>query len=301
MPERPDLDVYVDHLDRRLLGARLEGVRIASPFVLRTAEPAPERLVGETIRGVRRIAKRLVLDVGEAHHVVIHLMITGRLHWRKPGAALPKRGGLAAFDVTGGPVGDGTLTLTESAKKKRAAIHLCTGDEALAAFETPGVEVAPDGFETFRAAVTRHNHTLKRALTDQRILRGIGNAYSDEILWTARLSPAKQTARLTDAELGALFFACNTVLEDWTARLAAETGDAFPEKVTAFHDAMAVHGRYRLPCPRCGAPVQRIVYAENEANYCAACQTGGRLLADRALSRLLHGNWPKKLEELDGV
>lgn len=294
MPERPDLDLYVEHLGRRMVGERLKGLRLGSPFVLRTAQPPPERLNGRRVLAVRRIAKRLVLDLEDALHVVIHLMITGRLHWRKADAKLPKRGGLAAFDFV-----DGTLTLTESAKKKRASIHLCAGDDALATFETPGVEVTPDGFERFVEALRRENHTLKRSLTDQRILRGIGNAHSDEILWAARLSPMKQTAKLTEAELGQLFFAANSVLEEWADRLAREAGDAFPEKVTAFRPEMAVHGRYRQPCPRCGAPVQRIVFAENESNYCAACQTGGRLLADRALSRLLHDDWPKRLDDLE--
>ncbi|MEE4299364.1 MAG: DNA-formamidopyrimidine glycosylase family protein [Pseudomonadales bacterium] len=296
MPERPDLDLYVAHLQRRIVGERLEGLRLGSPFVLRTAEPDPARLVGRAVRDVRRLAKRLVLDLEGEFNVVVHLMVTGRLHWRRTGAALPRRGGLAAFDFA-----SGALTLTESAKKKRASIHLCADRAALAAFDTTGIEVTSDGFDAFVAALRRENHTLKRALTDQRILRGIGNAYSDEILWAARLSPMKQSAKLTDGELGALFFAANSVLDDWTRRLALEAGDAFPEKVSAFHAEMAVHGRFRQPCRRCGAPVQRIVFAENEANYWAACQTGGRLLADRALSRLLHEDWPKRLEDLDGA
>jgi len=295
MPERPDLDLYVDHLARRLCGEVLDGVRIASPFVLRTAEPSIEVLTGRRVERVQRIAKRLAFSLEGDAHIVVHLMITGRLHWRKPGAALPKRGGLAAFDFP-----TGTLTLTESAKKKRAAIHFCADSKALTEFETSGVEVRPEDFEGFVSALRARNLTLKRALTDQRILRGIGNAYSDEILWAARLSPMKQTAKLSDAEFGALFFATLSVLDEWSARLAVKAGDAFPEKVTAFHPEMAVHGRYREPCPRCAAPVQRIVFAENEANYCANCQTGGRLLADRALSRLMHENWPRTLEELDG-
>ena len=294
MPERPDLDAYVVHLERRVKGAELLGVRLPSPFVLRSAEPTPEALVSRRVLGVRRLAKRLVFDFEDDHHLVLHLMISGRLHWRRAGAALPKRGGLAALDFA-----DGSLTLTEAAKKKRAALYVCAGTDALATFETTGVEVTPDGFEVFAEALRRENHTLKRALTDQRILRGIGNAYSDEILWTARLSPMKQSAKLTDAELGALFFATTTVLQEWTERLLAETGADFPERVTAFRPEMAVHGRYREPCPRCAAPVQRIRYAENEANYCARCQTNGKLLADRSLSRLLHDNWPKRLEDLE--
>ena len=295
MPERPDLDLYVDHLVRRLRGEVLEGVRIASPFVLRTASPAADALAGRRVQGVRRIAKRLALSLEGDAHIVVHLMVTGRLHWRSPGASLPKRTGLAAFDFPAG-----TLTLTESARKKRAAIHFCEDSAALARFETTGIEVRPDDFEGFVSAMRARSHTLKRALTDQRIVRGIGNAYSDEILWTARLSPLKQTAKLSDAEYGALFFATLSVLDEWAARLAVESGEAFPERVTAFHPKMAVHGRYREPCQRCGAPIQRIVFAENEANYCANCQTGGRLLADRALSRLMHENWPRTLEELDG-
>lgn len=295
MPERPDLDLYVDHLERRLRGEVLEGVRIASPFVLRTAVPAAGALAGRRVQGVRRIAKRLALSLEGDKHIIVHLMIAGRLHWRKPGAALPKRTGLAAFDFS-----TGSLTLTESARKKRAAIHFCEDSTALARFETTGVEIRADDFEGFVSALRARSHTLKRALTDQRIVRGIGNAYSDEILWTARLSPMKQTAKLSDAEYGALFFAALSVLDEWAARLALEAGDAFPEGVTAFRSEMAVHGRYRQPCPRCGAPIQRIVFAENEANYCASCQTGGRLLADRALSRLMHENWPRRLEELDG-
>ena len=295
MPERPDLDLYVDHLVRRLRGEVLEGVRIASPFVLRTASPAADALAGRRVQGVRRIAKRLALSLEGDAHIVVHLMVTGRLHWRSPGASLPKRTGLAAFDFPAG-----TLTLTESARKKRAAIHFCEDSAALARFETTGIEVRPDDFEGFVSAMRARSHTLKRALTDQRIVRGIGNAYSDEILWTACLSPMKQTAKLSDAEYGALFFAALSVLDEWAARLAVESGEAFPERVTAFHPKMAVHGRYREPCPRCGAPIQRIVFAENEANYCANCQTGGRLLVDRALSRLMHENWPRTLEELDG-
>jgi formamidopyrimidine-DNA glycosylase len=247
MPERPDVDLYVTHLRRRLVGEPLRALRIASPFVLRTAAPPPEALVGRTVTNVTRLAKRIVvhLDAPDPPHaIVIHLIITGRLHWRKPGAAIPRRGGLAALDVDGG-----TVTFTESAKKKRASMHLVAGAQALAAFDPGGVEVTPDGFEAFAAALRGENHTLKRALTDQRIVAGIGNAWSDEILWAARCSPFRKTAALDDGELGALFFATLTTLQEWTERLAAEAGDAFPERVTAFRPEMAVHGELLRALP----------------------------------------------------
>jgi len=293
MPELPDLTVYLERIEAHSAGTALRQLRIGNPFVLRTVEPRREAFAGKRLLGTRRIGKRLVLDFEGGLHAVIHLMILGRLRWAKPGAALPKSGGLAAFDFE-----RGSLLLIEHGKKRRAALHLVEGEAALAQFERGGLEVMQADIAAFQAALARENHTLKRALTDPRILAGIGNAYSDEILHRARLSPFKQTQGLTAEETGQLFAATRMVLEDWTQRLRAEAGSGWPEKVTAFRPDMAVHGRYKLPCPDCGAPVQRIVYADNEANYCARCQTGGRLLADRALSRLLHDSWPKTLDEL---
>ena len=294
MPEIPDLTVYLAALETRILGQVVEEVRVVSPFVLRTVEPTREQLAGRKVERLNRLGKQLVLELTDAHYIVIHLMITGRLHWKRPGTALPKRNGLAAFDFA-----TGSLTLTESSRKKRAALYFLRGRSELAALDRGGMEPLAADAATFKARLRSRNHTLKRALTDPTIFAGIGNAYSDEILHAARLSPFKQTQSLSDAELDALHHATVATLTDWTARLRAECGDGFPERVTAFRDGMAVHGRYRQPCPVCGAPVQRIVYAENEANYCAACQTGGKLLADRALSRLLKSNWPKTLEALE--
>lgn len=294
MPELPDLTVYLEHLLRRTEGTTFEGLRLASPFVLRTVAPAPTDLVGRRVLGWRRLAKQLVLSLDGDAYVVVHLMISGRLQWGARGARIPARVGLAAFDFA-----SGTLLFTEASKKKRASIRLVSGRDALAALDPGGLEVLSCDVGAFSQRLRAANHTLKRALTDQRVFAGIGNAYSDEILLRARLSPFKQATALDDEEIGRLFDACRAVLTEWVDRLRAETGDAFPRHVTAFHDGMAVHGRYRQPCPVCGQPVQRIVYAENEANYCARCQTGGRLLADRALSRLLKDNWPRRLEDLE--
>lgn len=296
MPELPDVTVYVDALEKRCVGHTLTGIRLASPFVLRTVDPPIKELVGREVIAMRRIAKRIVLELTESRFIVIHLMIAGRFKWEtKPGAKIPGRVGVAAFDFD-----DGTLILTEASKKKRASIHLVRGADGLAAFSRGGIEPLSADLDTFREALTRERHTLKRALTDQRLISGIGNAYSDEILHRAKLSPMKRSDQLTDEELATLHAATQEVLTEWIERLRVEAGEGFPEKVTAFREEMAVHGKYKQPCPVCGAPVQRIVYAENEANYCAKCQTGGKLLADRSLSRLLKASWPKTLEELEG-
>ena len=294
MPELPDVAVYVACLERRLAGATLERLRIASPFLLRSVDPPPAAAEGRALAGVRRLGKRIVLELEGELFLVVHLMIAGRLRWRDPGAAIPARRGLAAFDFAAGSV-----LLTEEGTKKRASLHVVAGRAGLAAHDRGGLDVLGAPHAAFAAALRRENHTLKRALTDPRILDGIGNAYSDEILHAARLSPLAWTARLDDAELERLHAAARATLEHWIARLAAEVGDGFPEKVTAFREGMAVHGRYREPCPVCAAPVQRIVYADNETNYCARCQTGGKLLADRALSRLLKDDWPRTLDELE--
>ncbi len=294
MPELPDISLYVEHLASRIQGLRLDRVRLRSAFVLRTVDPEPAAFEGLMVRRVGHQAKRIVLGFERGLCCAIHLMIAGRLHWRDPGAAIPGRNGLAAWDFE-----SGTLVLTEASKKKRAAIHLVKGDAALAALDRGGLDPLTIDLDTFRARLAAENHTLKRALTDQRLLAGIGNAYSDEILFAAGLSPFKRTADLSPAEWERLHRACRKTLEVWIERLREQTGDEFPRKVTAFRPEMAVHGRYRQPCPVCGAPVQRIVYAENEANYCARCQTGGRLLADRALSRLLKASWPKTIDELE--
>ena len=294
MPELPDVTVYVERLAARVAGEVLEGIELRSPFVLRTVAPALDELAGRRVAGVRRLAKRIVIDLDGALHLVVHLMIAGRLRWRGRGAAVTGRNVLAVLTVP-----SGALIVTEAAKRKRASLHV-VGSGDLAAFERGGLEVAQASIREFIERLRSENHTLKRALTDPRILSGIGSAYSDEILFHARLSPFRQTAQLDDEELARLHASCRGVLADWTERLRAEVGDGFPEKVTAFRPGMAVHGRYREPCPACGSPVQRIVYAENESNYCAHCQTGGRLLADRALSRLLKRNWPRTLEEFEG-
>lgn len=294
MPELPDLTVYREAIARRTLGQQLRGIRLRSAFVLRTVEPGVAALAGRTVTGVRRLAKQLVLDLEGELHVVLHLMLTGRLHWKKPGAAIAGKMDLAAFDFA-----DGTLTFTESAQKKRASMHLVQGAAGLQRFDPGGTELAGLDATAFAAVLAQTHHTLKRALTDQRVFAGIGNAYSDEILHRARLSPFRQCRQLDAAEAARLHAAVHAVLDEWTARLRAEAGDGFPAKVTAFRPEMAVHGRYRQPCPVCGSPVQRIVYAENEANYCARCQTDGRMLQDRALSRLLHADWPKTIDDLE--
>jgi len=291
MPELPDIALYLDALAARVVGKPLERLRIASPFLLRTADPPVADLVGRAIRDVRRLGKRIVLALEDDYFVVLHLMIAGRLHWKPAGAPIPRRAGLAAFDFP-----NGTVLLTEAGTKHRASLHILRGAAALAAHDPGGLDVLAATLEQFRSALTRESHTLKRALTDPHLLDGIGNAYSDEILHAARLSPLRLTGRITPEESERLFHAVRHTLTSWMARLRAETGEAFPEKVTAFRDGMAVHGRFRQPCPVCGSPVQRIRYAENEANYCATCQTGGRLLADRSLSRLLKQDWPRSLD-----
>jgi formamidopyrimidine-DNA glycosylase len=294
MPELPDVTLYLDALHARLVGQRLAGVRLASPFLLRTADPPLAALAGRTLASVRRLGKRIVLGWEDEYFAVLHLMIAGRLHWTPPGAPLPRRRGLAAFDFP-----HGSVLLTEAGTTHRASLHVVRGAAALAAHDPGGIELLDATLAQFRAALTSASHTLKRALTDPRIFAGIGNAYSDEILHAARLSPLRLTTQLDDAEIARLFHATHDTLTRWVARLRAETGAAFPEQVTAFRNGMAVHGRFREPCPVCGSPVQRIRYAANEANYCATCQTGGRLLADRAMSRLLKSDWPRSLEAWD--
>jgi len=293
MPELPDLTVYLERIEAFALGQALQGLRLGNPFILRTVEPPPAAFAGRRLRGTRRIGKRLVLSFDDGLHAVIHLMILGRLRWTRPQAPLPRGGGLAAFDFE-----TGSLLLVEHGTTRRAALHLVNGDAALAQFERGGLEVLETDFAGFQTALRAGNHTLKRALTDPRIFSGIGNAYSDEILHRAKLSPFRLTQALDEASARRLYEACRKVLQQWTERLRREAGSGWPEKVTAFREGMAVHGRYRQPCPVCAAPVQRIVHAKNEANYCARCQTGDRILADRALSRLLRDSWPKSLDEL---
>ena len=294
MPELPDVTVYVEALRARVVGQPLERIRLQSPFLLRSVEPPIGTVAGRAVRAVDRLAKRIVLALDGDLFLVLHLMIAGRLHWRPPGARLPGKLGVAAFDFP-----NGTLTLTEAGTKKRAALHLVAGRTALATSDPGGLEVLDADLADFRTALARERHTLKRALTDPRLLAGIGNAYADEILHRARLSPVRMTDALTLEEMARLFEATRNTLSDWIERLRAEAGGDFPEGVSAFRPGMAVHGRFGQPCPNCGAPVQRIVHAENEMNYCAGCQTGGRLLADRALSRLLRQDWPRTLEELE--
>jgi formamidopyrimidine-DNA glycosylase len=294
MPELPDVAVYIRALQSRVVGQRLESVELRSPFLLRSVNPPLSELHGRTTVGVRRLGKRIVFEFESGLFLVLHLMIAGRLHWRERGAKAPGRRGLAGFHFS-----SGTLVLTEAGRQRRASLYLVRGGKELARHDPGGLEVLECDREAFVAAVTRENHTLKRALTDPTTLSGIGNAYSDEILHRARLSPVRLTRRLSAEELSRLHSATLDVLREWIERLASETGAGFPEKVTAFRPQMAVHGRYREPCPTCGSPVQRIVRAENEANYCATCQTGGKLLADRALSRLLKRDWPRTLEALE--
>ena len=292
MPELPDVCVYLEALQRHVVGRALTRLRIASPFVLRSYDPPVSVLEGRVIRGVRRIGKRIVLDFGDDLFLVAHLMIAGRFHWRRPGQkGMGKM--LAAFDFE-----HGTLFFTEQGSKKRASLTVVRGEEGLRALDPGGIEPLEASFEEFVAALERESHTLKRSLTDPHLFSGIGNAYSDEILHAAKLSPMKLSRSLSDEEKRRLYEATRTTLRSWTDILRAETGEGFPEKVTAFRDGMAVHGRYGKPCPVCDAPVQRIVYAENECNYCARCQTGGKLLADRSLSRLLKADWPKSIDDL---
>jgi formamidopyrimidine-DNA glycosylase len=294
VPEYPDVTVYLEALAPRILGQSLEAVRVRGPSLVRTAEPPLREAAGKRVTALRRQGKRLVLVLEDGLFLVLHLMIAGRLHWKARGAPVPGRIGLAAFDFP-----TGTLVLTEASPRKRAQLWLLRGEEAVAALDRGGIDPMESTPEAFADALRRENHTLKRALTDPRLFSGIGNAYSDEILHAARLSPVALTQRLDDEEVRRLHASTIEVLRTWTDRLRKETGGGFPEKVTAFREGMAVHGRYRQPCPDCGLPVQRIVHADNETNYCPTCQTGGRLLADRSLSRLLKEDWPRSLEELE--
>jgi formamidopyrimidine-DNA glycosylase len=294
VPELPDITIYLEALTARVRGQPLERLRIGNPFVVRTISPTPADVATLRVIELRRLGKRIVFGLEEDVFIVLHLMIAGRLRWREKGAAIPRKVGLAAFDFPAG-----TAVLTEAGSKRQASIHIVRGREALSLLNPQGLEVMEADLPAFSTRLTAENHTLKRALTDPRILSGIGNAYSDEILHAARLSPMKTTAALSAEEIERLYAAARATLDTWTDRLRQEARGAFPEKVTAFHKEMAVHGRYGQPCPECGAPVQRIVYARNEANYCSRCQTGGRLLSDRALSRLLKGDWPRTLDELE--
>ena len=294
MPELPDLTVYLEALAARIVGQRLERVLIRSPFLLRTAEPPIESVEGRRVNQVRRIGKRLAIGLEGDLWLVFHLMIAGRLHWTDRGAAPSRRAALARLEF-----GNGVLTLTEAGSKRRASLHLIGGEEALHRQDPGGIEVLQSSLEQFARRLRSENHTLKRALTDPRLFSGIGNAYSDEILHAARLSPVMLTSRIDDAEVARLYAAVREQLEQWTERLRQHSGSGFPEGVTAFRKDMAVHGRFRQPCPVCGTPVQRIRYAENETNYCARCQTAGRLLADRSLSRLLKDDWPRDIDALD--
>jgi formamidopyrimidine-DNA glycosylase len=294
MPELPDILLYLHALAPRVVGRRVEKVRLASPFLLRSIDPPLSAVEGRTVVALQRMGKRIVFEFEGDVFLVFHLMIAGRFRWKERGTKIPGKVGLLAIDFE-----HGTLILTEAGTKRQASLHAVQGREALAAHNPGGLEIADATLEQFAGALTHENHTLKRALTDPHLFSGIGNAYSDEILHAARLSPFKQTRTLTDDEVRRLFEATRLTLSRWVSRLQKETGDEFPEKVTAFRDGMAVHGRYNQPCPDCGTPVQRVVYAANEANYCPTCQTGGRLLADRSLSRLMKEDWPKTLEELE--
>lgn len=295
MPELPEIEAYLHALRPRVLGATLSGVRVSSFSVLKTYDPPVDALAGHPVTGLGRIGKRIVMYFDDELALVIHLMIAGRLHWHEPGKAIPRRYGLAAFDFA-----EGTLLLTEAGTKQRASIHVTRGVEALAALDPGGIEVAEATTEQFAAALTAERHTLKRALSDARRISGIGGAFADEILHAARLSPTQMSTNLEEDEIQRLHEAAVSVLDRWTQLRIDETGDGFPEKVTAFHDEMAVHGRYGQPCPVCGTKVQRIVYASRETNYCPKCQTGGRVLADRSLSRLLKDDWPSRVEDLEG-
>jgi formamidopyrimidine-DNA glycosylase len=294
MPELPDIVVYIESLQRRILGEPLEGIRLASPFVLRSVDPPIAAFTGRTLDNIRRLGKQIVLQFQGDLFLIIHLMIAGRFQWHERGKKVPGKIGLAAFDFP-----SGSLILTEAGSKKRASIHTAHGEAALSAFDRGALEVLEATVADFEKVLTKESHTVKRSLTDPRLFSGIGNAYSDEILHQARISPLKLTSKLSEQEIARLYAAIQFVLTEWTHRLRAQTGDKFPAKVTAFHSEMAVHGRYGKPCPACGSPVQRIVYAENECNYCATCQTDGRLLADRAMSRLLKQDWPRSLDEWD--
>ena len=294
MPELPDILLYLHALGPRIVGQCVTGVRLASPFLLRSVDPPLSSVEGRTVVALHRLGKRIVIELEGDLFLVLHLMIAGRLRWKEPGTRVPGKVGLLALDFS-----HGALILTEAGAKRQASLHVVSGRAALEQHDPGGIDVLAADLWTFVRALRFGNHTLKRALTDPHVFSGIGNAYSDEILHAARLSPFKQTGSLSDAELGRLYEAVRATLTRWISRLQDEAGDAFPEKVTAFRPAMAVHGRYGQPCPDCGSPIQRIVYAANEANYCATCQTGGRLLADRALSRLLREDWPRTLEDLE--
>jgi len=294
MPEYPDVTVYLEALAPRVLGQPLEAIRVRGPALVRTVEPPLREATGKRVTALRRQGKRLVFVLEDGLFLVLHLMIAGRLHWRPRGAPVPGRVGLAAFDFP-----DGTLVLTEASPKKRAQLWLLRGEDAVRALDRGGIDPMESTLAQFTAALRSENHTLKRALTDPRLFSGIGNAYSDEILHAARLSPVALSQRLDDEEVRRLHESTREVLRTWTERLRAQAGSGFPEKVTAFREGMAVHGRYRKPCPDCGSPVQRIVHADNETNYCPTCQTGGRLLADRSMSRLLKEDWPRSLEEME--
>jgi formamidopyrimidine-DNA glycosylase len=294
VPELPDILLYLHALEPRILGRPLERVRLASPFLVRSVDPPLSAVEGRLVRSLGRLGKRIVIELEGDLYLVLHLMIAGRLRWRERGEKIPGKVGLAAFDFPAG-----TAILTEAGSRRQASLHVVSGRAGLAAHDPGGLDVLGIDRDTFASALRAENHTVKRALTDQTIFSGIGNAYSDEILHAAKLSPMKLTRALDDGEVARLFDAAQATLREWIARLRDEAGDEFPDKVTAFHEGMAVHGRYGQPCPVCGSPVQRIVHARNEANYCPTCQTGGRLLSDRALSRLLKEDWPRTLEELE--
>jgi formamidopyrimidine-DNA glycosylase len=296
MPELPDIVVYTEALESRILGQTLEHIRLGSPFLLRTVQPTTTDLEGRPVREIRRVGKRIAIGVEGDLWAVLHLMIAGRLHWRPAGAKIGGRQNLAAFDFP-----NGTLTLTEAGTKRRASLHILAGEEGLRSIDPGGIDVMAADLDSFRAALAAENHTLKRALTDPRMVSGIGNAYSDEILHVAKLSPLAQTQKLKPEEWSRLFNATQGTLQMWIDRLRAQYGGEFPEKVTAFRDDMAMHGKYGESCPVCGEKVLRIRYADNETNYCAKCQTGGKVLADRGLSRLLGSDWPRTLEELEGL
>ena len=296
MPELPDISAYISALDPRIAGQKLQHVRINSAFLLRTAQPPVESAEGHVVRGLRRVGKRIAIGLDNDVWLVLHLMIAGRLHWKAPGAKLAGRNNLAAFDFP-----NGSLVLTEAGTKRRASLHLFSGEEALRSVDPGGIEIFESDLEAFKSALIAENRTLKRALTDPRIVSGIGNAYSDEILHAAQLSPIALTHKLKPEEWERLWAATLETMQLWIDRLSEEAKSGFPEKVTAFRKDMTVHGRYGLPCPRCGESIQRIRYADNETNYCAKCQTGGKVLADRSLSRLLGADWPRTLDELEGL
>ena len=294
MPELPDIEVYLWALRPRITGERLEKIRLASPFLLRSIDPPLTELHGRTITGLRRIGKRIVVELAGEYFLVLHLMIAGRLRWKQKEAPVPRKFGLAAFDFS-----SGALLLTEAGSKRRASLHTARGETALRALDPGGLDIFACTLKEFHHQITAANHTVKRALCDPKNFSGIGNAYSDEILHAARLSPFKLTHKLDAAEIESLFETTQRTLQAWVDRLREQTGSGFPEKVTAFRPEMAVHGKFREPCPVCAAPIQRVVYADNETNYCAACQTGGKVLKDRALSRLLRDDWPRSIDEMD--